>query len=44
MRALFLIPGDAARQLQTLPAVAATAQQLKFQIQVVCPRSGSTIW
>jgi ADP-heptose:LPS heptosyltransferase len=44
MRALFLIPGDAARQLQTLPAVAATAQQLKFQIQVVCPPSVGGIW
>ncbi len=44
MRALFLIPGDAVRQLQSLPAVAATAQQLKFQIQVACPPSVSTIW
>jgi ADP-heptose:LPS heptosyltransferase len=44
MRALFLIPGDAARQLQTLPAVAATAQQLKFQIQVACPPSVGAIW
>ena len=44
MRALFLIPGDAVRQLQTLPAVAATAQQLKFQIQVACPPSVGAIW
>ena len=44
MRALFLIPGDAVRQLQTLPAVAATAQQLKFQIQVACPPSVGGIW
>ena len=44
MRALFLIPGDAIRQLQALPAVAATAQQLKFQIQVACPASVVGIW
>jgi hypothetical protein len=44
MRALFLIPGDAVRQLQALPAVAATAQQLKFQIQVACPPSVGGIW
>jgi ADP-heptose:LPS heptosyltransferase len=44
MRALFLIPGDAVRQLQALPAVAATAQQLKFQIQVACPASVGGIW
>jgi ADP-heptose:LPS heptosyltransferase len=44
MRALFLIPGDAVRQLQTLPAVAATAQQLNCQIQVACPPSVGGIW
>jgi ADP-heptose:LPS heptosyltransferase len=44
MRALFLIPGDAVRQLQALPAVAATAQQLKFQIQVACPASVGGVW
>ena len=44
MRALFLIPGDAVRQLQALPAVAATAQQLQFQIQVACPPSVGGIW
>jgi hypothetical protein len=44
MRALFLIPGDAVRQLQALPAVAATAQQLNFQIQVACPANVGGIW
>jgi len=37
MRALFLIPGTAARQLASFPAVAAVAEQLKAQIHVVCP-------
>jgi len=36
MRALFLIPGTAARQLQLFPAVAAVAEQLGAQVQVVC--------
>ncbi len=44
MRALFLIPGDAVQQLQALPAVASTAQQLKFQIQVACPPSPGGVW
>lgn len=44
MRALFLIPGDAVSQLQTLPAVAATADQLGFQIQVACAPQLAPIW
>jgi ADP-heptose:LPS heptosyltransferase len=36
MRALFLSPGTAARQLQIFPAVAALAEQLKAQVQVCC--------
>jgi ADP-heptose:LPS heptosyltransferase len=44
MRALFLIPGDGASQLQALPAVAAIAEQLHFQIQVACHPSLITLW
>ena len=44
MRALFLIPGDGVSQLQALPAVAATAQQLNFQIQVACGPESSGVW
>ncbi len=44
MRALFLIPGDGANQLQALPAVAATAEQLQFQIQVACHPSLMALW
>ncbi|MCT0207028.1 glycosyltransferase family 9 protein [Synechococcus sp. CS-1332] len=44
MRALFLIPGDGASQLQALPAVAATAEQLHFQIQVACHPSLVGLW
>ncbi|MDM7953187.1 MAG: lipopolysaccharide heptosyltransferase family protein [Cyanobium sp. CZS 25K] len=44
MRALFLIPGDGASQLQALPAVAATAEQLHFQIQVACHPSLMGLW
>ena len=44
MRALFLIPGDGASQLQALPAVAATAEQLHFQIQVACHPSLMALW
>jgi ADP-heptose:LPS heptosyltransferase len=44
MRALFLIPGDGVTQLQTLPAVAATANQLGFQIQVACAPELAPIW
>ena len=44
MRALFLIPGDGASQLQALPAVAATAEQLRFQIQVACHPSLMALW
>jgi len=44
MRALFLIPGDGASQLQAIPAVAATAEQLRFQIQVSCDPSLAGLW
>jgi len=44
MRALFLIPGDGASQLQALPAVAATAEQLRFQIQVACHPTLAGLW
>jgi ADP-heptose:LPS heptosyltransferase len=44
MRALFLIPGDGVSQLQALPAVAATAQQLGFAMQVVCSPMASGVW
>ncbi len=44
MRALFLIPGDGVSQLQALPAVAATAQQLNFQIQVACRPALAGVW
>jgi ADP-heptose:LPS heptosyltransferase len=44
MRALFLIPGDGVSQLQALPAVAATAEQLRFQIQVACHPALSGLW
>jgi len=44
MRALFLIPGDGDSQLRALPAVAATAEQLHFQIQVACPLSATGVW
>ncbi|MFZ9229678.1 MAG: glycosyltransferase family 9 protein [Prochlorococcaceae cyanobacterium] len=44
MRALFLIPGDAARQLQAMPAVAAVAQQLSAQVQVVCSAAVAPCW
>lgn len=44
MRALFLIPGDAESQLQAVPAVAATAEQLGFAIQVVCPPAQAPLW
>jgi ADP-heptose:LPS heptosyltransferase len=44
MRALFLIPGDAVRQLQTLPAVAAVADQLSAQVQVVCSPAVAPCW
>lgn len=44
MRALFLIPGDAMRQLQALPAVAAVADQLSAQVQVVCAPSAAACW
>jgi hypothetical protein len=37
MRALFLIPGESSRQLQAFAAVAAVAEQLGAEVQVVCP-------
>jgi ADP-heptose:LPS heptosyltransferase len=44
MRALFLIPGDAVRQLQAMPAVAAVAQELSAQVQVVCAPALAPCW
>lgn len=44
MRALFLIPGDAASQLEVLPAAAATAQQLGFALQVACSPAAAPVW
>jgi hypothetical protein len=44
MRALFLIPGDGVSQLQAFPAVAATAQQLNFQMQVACHPAFMGLW
>jgi ADP-heptose:LPS heptosyltransferase len=44
MRALFLIPGDGISQLQALPAVAATADQLRFQIHVACAPAVAGVW
>jgi ADP-heptose:LPS heptosyltransferase len=44
MRALFLIPGDGVNQLQALPAVAATAQQLGFAMQVACGPEVAGVW
>ncbi|MEA5473538.1 lipopolysaccharide heptosyltransferase family protein [Synechococcus sp. CCY9201] len=44
MRALFLIPGDSVSQLQVLPAVAAAADQLGFQVQVACSPEAGTVW
>jgi len=44
MRALFLIPGDGLQQLQAFPAVAATAEQLGFTIQVACPPEQAPLW
>jgi hypothetical protein len=44
MRALFLIPGDASRQLQALPAVAAVAEQLGATVQVVCAPPVVACW
>ncbi len=44
MRVLFLIPGSSASQLQAFPAVAAVADQLQAQVQVVCPTASTAIW
>jgi ADP-heptose:LPS heptosyltransferase len=44
MRALFLIPGDASRQLQAFAAVAAVAEQLRAEAQVVCPAGAAPLW
>ena len=44
MRALYLIPGDGVSQLQALPAVAASASQLGFAMQVACPAESGAVW
>jgi ADP-heptose:LPS heptosyltransferase len=44
MRVLFLIPGGRATQLQTIPAVAAVADQLAAQVQVACPADAAAVW
>jgi ADP-heptose:LPS heptosyltransferase len=44
MRALFLIPGESSRQLQAFPAVAAVAEQLQAEAQVVCPAGSAAVW
>ena len=44
MRALFLVPGGPIDQLRLLPAAAAVAQQLGFNLQIACPASGKEIW
>lgn len=44
MRVLFLIPGSSASQLQAFPAVAAVADQLQAQVQVLCPTASAAIW
>lgn len=44
MRALFLIPGGNAQQLQAFAAVAAVAEQLKADVQVVCSAASVAIW
>lgn len=44
MRALFLIPGGSSQQLQSFAAVAAVAEQLKAEVQVVCPVAAVPLW
>ena len=44
MRALFLIPGDASRQLQAFAAAAAVADQLRAEVQVVCSAATAGLW
>ncbi|MCP9774151.1 glycosyltransferase family 9 protein [Cyanobium sp. WAJ14-Wanaka] len=44
MRALFLIPGGNAQQLQAFAAVAAVAEQLKAQVHVVCQAASLALW
>jgi len=44
MRALFLIPGESSRQLQAFAAVAAVAEQLRAEVQVVCPPTTTAVW
>ncbi len=44
MRALFLIPGGSSQQLQGFAAVAAVAEQLRADVQVVCPPAAVPIW
>ncbi|MBD2422649.1 lipopolysaccharide heptosyltransferase family protein [Cyanobium sp. FACHB-13342] len=44
MRALFLIPGGSSQQLQSFAAVAAVADQLGAEVQVVCPLAAVPLW
>lgn len=44
MRALFLIPGESSLQLQAFAAVAAVAEQLTAEVQVVCPPAATGLW
>jgi hypothetical protein len=44
MRALFLIPGGRSQQLQSFAAVAAVADQLGAEVQVVCPLAAVPLW
>ena len=44
MRALFLIPGGSSQQLQSFAAVAAVADQLHADVQVVCPLAAVPLW
>jgi ADP-heptose:LPS heptosyltransferase len=44
MRVLFLIPGNSATQLQTIPAVAAVAEHLGAEVQVACPAEAAPVW
>ena len=44
MRALFLSPGGSGQQLQGFAAVAAVAEQLRADVQVVCPPAAVPIW
>jgi len=44
MRALFLIPGESSLQLQAFAAVAAVAEQVRAEVQVVCPPATTALW